>query len=161
MKAAQFWGTWYGELDGTPFGLPPEAAISVLMTIHHDGSLLLLDSGDFGAPPISQVQSPMLGSWARSGRRSIKATALFFAGDPDTRDTLLVKRVRLQLRFEGTDVDELVGVAEIVEQLACPAGPLPGFLGCPNPITAEDSSWVPEPGGASNVPFRAWRLRAR
>jgi len=68
--------------------------------------------------------------------------------------------VRFRLRFDGNDFDHLVGVAESVDQLACPAGPLPGFLSCPNPITAPETDWVPEPGGAPNVPFEAWRLRA-
>jgi hypothetical protein len=77
--------------------------------------------------------------------------------DPITRDTTLVTRVRFQLRME--DIDHLVGVAVTVEQLDCPAGPFPGFLNCPNPIIAPDSAWIPEPGGAPNVPFEAWRLR--
>jgi hypothetical protein len=41
------------------------------------------------------VQSPQFGTWSRAGHRSIVATTLFFAGDPFTRDTTLIKRVRL------------------------------------------------------------------
>jgi len=161
MKRARFRGTWYAALDAEPFGLPPGVALSALMTIHGDGTLQIFDAGDFGAPPISQVQSAQFGSWVRSGKRSIRATTLFFAGDPVTKDTTLVKRVRFRLWFERKDYDRLVGVAETVEQLQCPAAPLPGFLSCPNPITTPDSEWVPEPGGAPNVGFEAWRLEAR
>lgn len=160
-RRAPFWGTWYAELDAEPFGLPPGVSLAALMTIHRDGTLLIFDAGDFGAPPISQVQSPQLGAWKKIGRRSIRATTLFFAGDPVTKDTTLVKRVRFRLRFGGRDYDRLVGVAESVDQLQCPTAPLPGFLSCPNPITAAESEWVPEPGGAPNVSFEAWRLRAR
>jgi len=158
MKRALFTGTWYAQLDAEPFGLPPGVSLAALMTIHSDGTLLLFDAGDFGAPPISQVQSPQLGTWDKAGPR---ATTLSFAGDPVTKDTLLVKRVRLRLRFEGKARDRLVGVTESVDQLQCPSAALPGFLSCPNPITAPESAWVPEPGGAPNVRLEAWRLRAR
>jgi hypothetical protein len=163
MKTSRFCGAWYAELDAEPFHLPPGTALAALMTIHCDGTLQLFDAGDFGAPPISLVQSPQYGSWARSGRRSIRGTTLFFAGSPTNRDTTLVKRARFRLWFEGDD-DRLVGVAESVDQLECPASPppgLPGFLSCPNPITAPETAWAPEPGGAPNVGFQAWRLRAR
>jgi hypothetical protein len=110
--------------------------------------------------PINQVQSPQFGTWARAGERSIVATTLFFAGDPLTRDTTLIKRVRFVTAFAGGDFDRLTGIAATVEQIDCPPGPLPTFLNCPNPITAPDEAWVAEPGGAPNVPVRMWRLRA-
>jgi hypothetical protein len=160
-RGARFWGTWYAELDAEPFGLPPGAALASLMTIHRDGTLQIFDAGDFGAAPISLMQSAQFGSWKRSGRRSIMVTTLFFAGDPESRDTTLVKRVRFRLAFAGNDFDRLVGSAETVEQLECPVGVLPGFLSCPNPITASPSDWMPEPGGAPSVRFEAWRLHAR
>jgi hypothetical protein len=155
--AAPFSGAWFARLDAEPFGLPPGLSLAAFLTIHPDGTMLVYDAGDFGALPINQVQSPQFGSWVRTGLRSMRATTLFFVGDPITRDTTLVKRVRFQLRME--DIDHLVGVAVTVEQLDCPAGPFPGFLNCPNPIIAPDSAWIPEPGGAPNVPFEAWRLR--
>jgi hypothetical protein len=91
----------------------------------------------------------------------MQGTTLFFAADPATLDTTVIKRVRFRLRLDGRGFDRLVGEAEIVEQIACPAGPLPGFLSCPNPITAPPSAWVPEPGGAPNVAFEAWRLQVQ
>ncbi len=153
-----FSGTWYGELDAEPFGLPAGVSLAALMSIHADGTMIVSDAGDFGAAPISLIQSPQFGSWARTGPRSIRATSLFFGGSPTTLDATVVKRAKFRLHADSRD--HLSGVAEIVEQLDCPAGPLPGFLSCPNPITAPDAAWVPEPGGAPNVPFEAWRLRA-
>jgi hypothetical protein len=159
-NGASFPGTWFLELDAEPFGLPPGIALPAFLTIHADGTLLIFDAGDFGAVPINLVQSPQFGTWSRAGHRSIVATTLFFAGDPFTRDTTLIKRVRLLIGFAGNDFDRLTGVAETVEQIECPLGPLPSFLNCPNPITAPDEAWVPEPGGAPDVPMQMWRLRA-
>jgi hypothetical protein len=71
------------------------------------------------------------------------------------------RQLRLRMAFADNQSDRLVGLAEVVEQLDCPPGPLPSFLSCPNPVTAPAGDWLPEPGGAPNVPLRAWRLTAR
>lgn len=153
---ALFSGTWYAALDAEPFGLPAGVSLAALMSIHPDGTLLITDAGDFGAAPISLIQSPQLGSWVLTGPASMRSTTLFFGANPTTLDTTVIKRATFRLHADGRD--HLSGVAENVEQLDCPAGPLPGFLSCPNPVLEPASSWMPEPGGAPNVKFELWRI---
>lgn len=156
-----FCGTWYMELDTGPFGLPG-GALPALLSIHSDGTYLIFDGGDFGGAPINLVQSPMFGSWVSTGMQTFEATSLFFAGDSNTGETSLIKRVRFTFQFMPGDPDRLQGLGN-VEQLECSqSGPTPFVtFNCPNPISSPDSAFVPVPGTPPDLPVSAWRLNAR
>jgi hypothetical protein len=156
-------GTWYLALDTTPYGLPG-LALSGLVTFHEDGTMLVVDAGDFGqATFLGTKHSPQFGTWTtvhdrqgcRPGRR-VAATTLFLEAD-------LAGELRKWYRIEFDLVVDRSGervTGEVnIYFLPCGNGiPAPSPLTCPDPIENADLFQLEAPGA---IPVTLRRLNAK
>lgn len=123
-------GTWSLALDAGPFGIPG-FALHGIASFHSDGTLMIVDAGDFGS--LGTRDTAQLGVWERVDG-SILARTLMLSAAPDTGEPMYWQRVTFSL-VRGASNDHMVGTIN-VEVLACtPTPPLPGALTCPTPVT--------------------------
>jgi len=144
-------GVWALALDAGPFGIPG-FALQGAATFHRDGTLTIVDAGDFGS--LGTLDTAQLGAWRRTSD-GVLARTLLLSADPATGEPLMWQRVTFRLA-RGADADHMVGTIN-VEMLACPATPLPDALTCPNPVT-DSAGFVPS--GPADVPVEFHRHRA-
>jgi hypothetical protein len=141
-------GAWALALDAGPFGIPG-FALQGAATFHRDGTVTIIDAGDFGS--LGTLDTAQLGVWRRTSD-GILARTLLLSADPATGEPLLWQRVTFRLSH-GADADHMVGTIN-VEMLACPASPLPGAVTCPNPVL-DSAGFVPS--GPADVPIEFHR----
>ena len=140
-------GTWALSLDAGPFGVPG-FSLTGIATFGADGSLIIVDAGDFGS--LGTLDTAQLGSWKRTAG-GVVARTLILSANPATGEPLVWQRVTFSLQ-RGTDDDHMVGVIN-VEVLPCtPTPPLPGALTCPNPVQ-NSAAFAPSPPGDVAVEF--------
>ena len=126
-------GTWSLALDAGPFGIPG-FALQGIASFHSDGTLMIVDAGDFGS--LGTRDTAQLGVWQRSAG-GILARTLMLSAAPDTGEPMYWQRVTFALT-RGASSDHMVGTIN-VEVLACtPIPPLPGALTCPDPVAGAD-----------------------
>jgi hypothetical protein len=153
-------GTWYLALDTTPFGIQG-LALSGLATFHDDGTVLIIDAGDFGqATFLNKQHSVQMGAWrCIRGRdiprnvRKVVASTLFLEADLDG-EVEAWYRVELELTMSG-DGQELKGFVTTLKLPCDVAPPIPTPLTCPDPIENAD---LFEIDGPPNVPVTLRRL---
>ncbi len=128
-------GTWYLALDAEPFGLPPGTNLPGTMIIDQNGSVEIIDGGDFGGAPFPTRDTAQHGAW-RWRHRTIEAVTLFLQADAISGDVLAWQRVEFSLTPDGTD--RMTGTVNVFALPCDLPAPFPVF-GCPNPIAAAGS----------------------
>lgn len=132
-------GMWVGlfTLSPAPPGSGPIPTISIF---HRDGTIVTANSIDGGFPPGIARNSANLGTWVRTGPRSLRAVTMNYAYDPVTGAPVAI------LKFEAAgqliDSDHLQATIQ-QKNFACgPSGAFP-FFTCPDPLTALPTSLGP------------------
>lgn len=145
-------GTWYVALDAQPYTGIPNINLPGIASLHSDGTMQVVDGGDFGGLPFATRDSAQLGSW-EYGWRGIRAVTLFLQADGANGDVRSWFRVSMNLRFK--DADTLVGKVDVAKLDCLGPAPFPVF-NCPDPIE-HAGDFLPD--GPPGVPVMLRRLR--
>jgi hypothetical protein len=148
-------GTWYLALDTEIYGLPPGFPLSGMAQIHRDGTLTIVDGGDFGQAEFLNTRNlPQYGSWRRAGGGTIEATTLFLEADAASGDVL--RWIRVEFALWRDEAGVTLGTVNTTMLPCAPALPPPSPLSCPDPIDNADL-FVPV-GDPPDVPVTLKRL---
>ena len=93
-------GAWFATSTITTPPVP--IPLQRLITVHADGTFLSSDVDDFGSIGMgiqSDLNSPIHGAWARSGRRSFAFTGLFLVFDRTSGDPIAIGKVTANVAF--------------------------------------------------------------
>ncbi len=148
-------GTWYLALDTEVYGLPPGFPLSGMAQIHRDGTMTLVDGGDFGQADFLNTRNlPQFGSWRRKGSGVIEATTLYLEADAANGEVLRWIRVEFEFWRDGAGVT--LGTVNTSMLPCAPALPPPSPLTCPDPI--ENADLFVGVGDPPDVPVTLKRL---
>ncbi|HMB58297.1 MAG TPA: hypothetical protein VKN35_00165 [Xanthomonadales bacterium] len=151
-------GTWYLALDTEIYGLPPGFPLSGLAQINRDGTLTIVDGGDFGQSNFLATRNlAQFGSWRRVGGHGIEAITLFLEADMETGEVL--RWVRGSFLFWQGGGGVTTGTVNTAFLPCAPALPPPSPLTCPDPIENADQ-FIPftDLGDPADVPVTLKRL---
>ncbi len=128
-------GAWYLALDATPFGFPPELALTLpgMAILNADRTIQVMDGGDFGGQPFLTRDSTQMGTWRRTDDGNILATTHFLRADALTGEVRAWFRVELQLSFRNRNT--LSGTVNVYALPCTEPQPLQIFS-CPDPVAA-------------------------
>ena len=93
-------GAWFATTTITTPRVP--IPLQRLITVHADGTFLSSDVDDFGSIGMdiqSDVNGPIHGAWARSGRRSFAFTGLFLVFDRTSGDPIAISKITANVAF--------------------------------------------------------------
>ena len=157
QRADWMTGAWYLALDSEPFGLPPGFPLSGLAVFNRDGTLQILDAGDFGQATFTNTRnSVQFGAWRVVHKSQVIGTTLFLEADLGTGEVLRWNKVRIVLA-RGADRDVVAGTVNVSVLECSNLLPLPTALTCPDP-TDPSRAFTELPPADIPVTFR--RLHA-
>jgi hypothetical protein len=150
-------GTWYLALDSEPFGLPPGFPLSGLAVFNRDGTLQILDAGDFGQATFTNTQnSVQFGAWRKVRKNQVIGTTLFLEADLATGEVLRWNKVRIVLARDVSS-DVVAGTVNVSVLECSNLLPLPTALSCPDPTDPSNAFTDLPP---ADIPVTFTRLHA-